>query len=492
MITDSFLNSCFTLLLNKNSKIRKVKALYRDILDVLKFSEGQKSFDVPLEVQNKLELLKQLCGMFLKDKIVENAIDSIMIGEKFRQHVGFIDLKINEDIKEHAFQDIINQIRLRKKINALFQNYDELSDVLDSIKEGSFDSLDNLVEDYEVTIKKLYSNLMESNRSITIESSASLDLVKDDYEHVIEMIKKKYERQNTTSTGFPIFDNNIMLGGYEPSRLYVFGGGSGAGKSTMLNNTIYKSAITIDPSNPIIKPDEINKVYIYVTLENTIEEALIRTYQPMFNKTTPQMLRELTKESFDIKKKIVSKFNKTGSTVIMKYFPAMSISVVDLMGVVDDAINDYGKESIAGLYVDYLDLLKADTGYDMYRLELGHITLSLKTLAVQYNIPVVTASQLGRAAYRIQEASQLNVDQMSESIKKVEHADFVMLMAKDQTDDTRVYGKVGKNRSGKSGVSINFQVAFDRFKFLNANLLTNVQKADSTQNAPLSFAGCEI
>jgi len=494
LITDSFLNSCFILLLNKNSKIRKVKALYRDILEVLKFSEGQKSFDVPLEVQNKLELLKQLCGMFLKDKILENAIDSIMIGEKFRQHVGFIDLKINEDIKDHAFQDIINQIRLRKKINALFQNYDELSDVLDSIKEGSFDSLDNLVEDYEVTIKKLYSNLMESNRSVTIEASASLDLVKDDYEHVIEMIKKKYERQNTTTTGFPVFDNNIMLGGYEPSRLYVFGGGSGAGKSTMLNNTIYKSATIIDPNKPLVKPGEINKVYVYVTMENTIEEALTRTYQPMFNKTTPQMLRELTKENavYEIKKKIVNKLSKNGATIVMKYFPAMSISVVDLMGVVDDAINDYGKESIAGLYVDYIDLLKSDTGYDMYRLELGHITLSLKTLAVQYNIPVVTASQLGRAAYRIQEASQLNVDQMSESIKKVEHADFVMLMAKDQTDDTRVYGKVGKNRSGKSGVSINFQVAFDKFKFLNATLLANAQKADSTQNAPMSFKGCEI
>jgi replicative DNA helicase len=478
--------------LNKNSKIRKVKALYRDILDVLKFSEGQKSFDVPLEVQNKLELLKQLCGMFLKDKIVENAIDSIMIGEKFRQHVGFIDLKINEDIKDHAFQDIINQIRLRKKINALFQNYDELSDVLDSIKEGSFDSLDNLVEDYEVTIKKLYSNLMESNRSITIESSSSLDLVKDDYEHVIEMIKKKYERQNTTSTGFPIFDNNIMLGGYEPSRLYVFGGGSGAGKSTIINNSIYKSAILIDPNKPPVKEGEINKVYVYVTLENTIEEALIRTYQPMFNKTTLEMLRDISDPKINIKNKIINKLSKNGATIIMKYFPAMSISVVDIMGVVDDAINDYGKEAIAGLYVDYLDLLKADTGYDMYRLELGHITLSLKTLAVQYNIPVVTASQLGRAAYRIQEANQLNVDQMSESIKKVEHADFVMLMAKDQTDDTRVYGKVGKNRSGKSGVSINFQVAFDRFKFLNANLLANAQKVDSTQNAPMSFAGCEI
>ena len=67
-----------------------------------------------------------------------------------------------------------------------------------------------------------------------------------------------------------------------------------------------------------------------------------------------------------------------------------------------------------------------------------------------------------------------------------------MLMAKDQTDDDIVYGKVGKNRSGKSGVSINFKVAFDRYKFLSATPLVNVKKADSTQNAPMSFTGCEI
>ena len=493
MITESFLNSCFVLILNKNSKIRRVKAFYRDILDILEFTEGQKSVDVPLAVQNKLELLKQLCMMLLKDKILENAIDSIMLGNKFRDHVGFIDLKINEDIKDHTFQDIINQIRLRKKINALFQNFDELSDVLDSIKEGSFDSIDAMVDDYEVTIKKLYSNLMESNRSITIEASTSLDLVKDDYSHVVEMIKKKYERQNAIPTGFPIFDNNVMLGGYEPSRLYIFGGGSGSGKSTILNNTIYKSAITEVPEKLPSVPGEINRVYIYITLENTIEEALIRTYQPMYNKTTPQLLRKLSEKDFDIKHEINSKLSKCGSTIIMKYFPAMSISVMDIMAVVDDAINEYGKESIAGLYVDYIDLLKSDTSYDMYRLELGHITLSLKTLAVQYNIPVVSASQLGRAVYNIQNASQLNLDQMSESIKKVEHGDFIMLMAKDQVNDDIVYGKVGKNRSGKSGVSINFKVAFEKFKFVSAALVSNNSKPNNTpQNASMMFSGCEI
>jgi replicative DNA helicase len=426
----------------------------------------------------------------MEDKTTESIIDSISFSENFKQHKDFLDMKMTEEISEKEFQDIIKQVRLRTKINTLFENYDDLSDVLDSIKDGSFDSLDDLIEDYEATIKRLYSNMMESNRSIAIEAAASLDLVKDDFSHVVEMIKKKYDRSNTTSTGFIFLDNGIMNGGYEPSRLYVYGGGSGSGKSTILNNTIYKSAIApMDVSSKKFKQGEINKVYIYVSLENTIEEALMRTYQPMFDRTVPDMLREIG-SGVDIKKRLLAELAKNGSTIIMKYFPAMSIGPLDLMGVLDDAIDEYGKDKIAGLYIDYLDLLKTDTKYDLYRIELGHITLSLKTLAVEYNIPVITGSQLTRNVYRIDDSHKLSLDMMSESIKKVEHADFVLLLAKDPVDDTIVHGKVGKNRSGKANTSIDFKVDFERFKFISASTKANYKKSDATTKSKSKGKTC--
>ena len=441
------------------------------ILDVLVFSESRESIEIPIPIQSKLDCLKKISELLMTDKTLNSVLDSISFSEKFKQYRDFLDIRINEEIKDHVFEDIVKQIRLRKKIDALFNNYDELSNVLESIRDGSFESIDDLVEDYEVTIKTLYSNMMESNRSITIEAAASLDLMKDDFEHVTNMILKKYDRSNKTPTGFPLIDNEILYGGYEPSRLYIWGGGSGAGKSTMLNNTIINSATT----NPLQIHDkarapvrgEIHRVYLYVTLENTIEEALMRTYQPLFDVTIPQMLMDIS-QGVDIKKRINDRLSENSSTIIMKYFPATTISALDLMGVVDDAIEEYGQESIAGLYIDYLDLLKTDTRYDIYRLELGHITLALKTLAVSANIPVITGTQLGRSAYKINQSSELGVDQVSESIKKVEHADFVGLLAKDPIDDTLVHGKIGKNRSGKSNVSIDFKVDFSKFKFISA------------------------
>jgi replicative DNA helicase len=432
--------------------------------------------------------------MLLEDKTIDSIRDSISLSEKFKDHIDLLDLKSNEDVSEAAFQDYIRQVRIRKKIAGLFANYDELNGVLETIKDGTFDSIDDLVEDYEVTIKKLYSNMMEAQRNVTIEAAASLDLVDDSYDHVIDMIKKKYERTSKTPTGFDLLDNKIMIGGYEPSRLYIWGGGSGAGKSTMLNNTIIRSA-TIDPVQDTsvaakFKPGEITRVYIYITMENTIEESLMRTYQPLFNKTSTDMLSDIA-NGIDIRKRISSELSKCGSTIVMKYFPAMSVSTLDLMGVVDDAIDKYGQDSIAGLYVDYLDLLKTDTKYDMYRLELGHITLSLKTLAVQYNIPVITGTQLGRRVYSIQTSQELNLDQMSEAIKKVEHADFVALLAKDSSDNGIVHGKIGKNRAGENNINVDFSVDFSRFKFNSVSVCANKEKDDgtSTPAAGLKFTG---
>lgn len=484
MITDSFLDSCFTIILNKNSKVKQTKALYRDIVEVLEFSESREAYEIPLNVKSKLDCLKKIAAMLLEDREIKNILDSISFSEKFMDHRDYLDLKVNEQIKDHVFEDIVKQVRLRKKIAALFQNYDDLDKVLESIKDGSFDSIDDLVEDYEVTIKTLYSNMMEANRNVTIEAAASLDLGRDDYEHVVEMIKKKYDKSNKTPSGFTTLDGQrVMAGGYEPSRLYVIGGGSGAGKSTFLNNTIIKSAtanlVNMIPGARPPVPGEIHRVYVYVTLENTIEEALMRTYQPMFDRTIANMLNDI-QSGVNIGQRIKEELAKNSAAIVMKYFPAMSVSPIDLMGVVDDVVDQYGSGVIAGLYVDYLDLLKTDTKYDMYRIELGHITLALKTLAVQYNIPVVTGTQLSRGVYKISSAQELNVNLMSESIKKVEHADFVALLARNEFDNQLIHGKVGKNRSGETNVAIDFKVDFSRFAFLHDNVASNPDKQDAS------------
>jgi len=486
LITESFLNACFSLIFNDKIRVKKNKALYRDILSILDFQEKKDKLDIPMTIKNKFDCLRKVAELKLDDRSNKSVFDSLMSEGKFLTLADYIETKIeHETVAESDAVDYVRQIRLRKKVNSLFSNYDELSKFMEQIKDGSFDAIDDLVVDYETIVKTLYTNMMEENRGVAIEASASLDLVDDDFESVVTMIKRKYERQNTIPTGFTILDNEVFRGGLEPSRLYIFGGASGSGKSTLINNMMINAATSqlqsVDgktEESPPIK-NGINKVYISITLENTIEESLLRCYQNMFGKNATQALSDIT-NGVNIKQAFMSRLKDTGSTIIMKYFPAYSISALDVMAVLDDVIAEYGKDAIRGLYIDYLDLLRTDVKYDLYRLELGHITMALKTVAVTYNIPIVVPTQLGRSAYRIQDSSSLNLDQISEAIKKVEHSDFVALMSKDPTNDKLVHMKVGKNRGGKSDVSMDWEVNFEHYSFVTGKKLSNAKKADGT------------
>jgi len=495
LITQNFVDSCFLLVFNKNTKVRRSHTLYRDIKSIIDFYKKTEKINIPIAIKNKVDCLYKVCDMRLKEKHIDNILDSLAFSEKFRPIIDFIQTKMNEEVKDDVLESHINQIRLRKKLNTMLENYDKIKGFVEVVSDASFDSIDDVILDYEQIVRESYLGLMDASRSTALEASKSLDLTKDSYEDALSKALEKYERKNTTPTGYPIFDNDIFNGGFEPSRLYIFGGGSGSGKSTLMLNFIANCA-----KNRLIperdKEKKIENVFIYVTLENSVDETLMRLYQILFNKTIRDAIDDIVKLGKDYIEKIIKeKFLESKSTLILKYYPGMSISTVDLSMVLDDAILEYGKESIKGLFVDYLDLLKTDMKYDLYRLELGFITLSLKSLAVHYRIPIISATQLNKSAYRTTDAKSLNLDQISESAKKIEHSDCICLLIKDGTVEDKVYIKVGKNRSGKSDQSLEFKTQFKYFRFLTGFKVTNPDKQDNSgidtfdENKKIGFGG---
>lgn len=503
MITESFLNSCFTLVLNKNCKIKKTQGFYRDISDVLDFYQDKETGDIPLVLQNKVKLLNNIIEMSLGGKKTATIIDSLFgLSKKYADYQSFVESVVDDPIDPDTFTDIVRQVRMRKKIKALFENYDELSGMLDIIRDGTFDSIDELVGTYETTVKMLYQNLMDNQRQMTMESSASLDFSADDYSHAVDQIKKKYLDGSRTSTGFKSLDK-FFNGGLTPSREYILAGTSGSGKSTLMTNMIARSALAINGPPRINVKDLENKtdikhVYIYVTMENTADESLMRIYQDVMDMTEDKLLYLLRSGELDsdkMKEHINSKMKPHGTTIVMKYFPGMSISPVDIMGVVDEVESTYGKGTIAGVFIDYLDLLTTDSAYDLYRLELAKLVLSLKSLAIQYNIPVVTATQLNRGAYRVENPKDLGADQLGESIKKVEHSDVVIILHKvNKGGKDKVIGKVAKFRAGRSGYAIEAQVEFEKYKFMEFVEVRNEDKKDNVKSRgnhdSVSIDGC--
>lgn len=490
MITESFLNSCYTLVLNKNCKIKKTPGFYRDITDVLNFYENKESGDIPLALQNKVKLIKKIIEMKLGGKKTATVIDSLFgLSKKYSDYQSFVESVVEDQVGPETFLDIVRQVRMRKKIKALFENYDELAGVLNVIRDGTFDSLDDLVGTYETTIKLLYQNLMDNQRQMTMESSSSLDFVNDDYDAAVDQIKKKYLDGSRTSTGMKQLDC-FFNGGWTPSRMHILAGTSGSGKSTLMTNCIAKSAQAKNgPPRRNVKDlhnkTDIHHVYVYVTMENTADETLMRIYQDVMDMTEDDLLDKLREGELNaeiMKDHINTRIKPNCCTIVMKYFPGMTISPVDIMGVIDEIEAEFGKGTIAGVFVDYLDLLITDSPYDLYRLELAKITMSLKSIAIQYNIPIITATQLNRPAYRVENAKDLGADNMGESIKKVEHSDVIVLMHKIHREGKdKVIGKIVKFRSGRSGYSIEAPVDFSKYKFYDFYEVKNEEKKDNVK-----------
>jgi len=235
---------------------------------------------------------------------------------------------------------------------------------------------------------------------------------------------------------------------------------------------IINSAVKTDIFDPDSSKNKKSKVYVYITLENSLSDAYLRTYQPLFSKTTPQVVDDI-KKGIDIKQRVIEGLSKVNSTIVMKFFPAYSITPTDLMPVINDIYAEYGDGSIKGLFIDYLDLLRPEVRHEFYRIELGHIALSLKGISSFYKIPVITASQLGRQVYDgISSSKELHLGMMSESIKKVEHADFVALLAKNVEKEDLIHMFIGKNRSGRSNIAIDFTVDFSMYKFVNGSVVS--------------------
>ena len=486
MVNESFIDSCFSILLSK-SNIRGDKSVFRDILEVVDFYKSKESIDIPIQLKNKFDCLRKICELRLNGSDVDNSVESVT-EVKFNDLYDFLYTKKEEEIPEEKISSYIQEIKLRRKLKYVFNNYDSLSKFLENLKNNSFESVEDLVENYESFIRKSYTDLSEISRSEALESACTLDLANDSCASIIDIISSKYSKVQKIPSGFYNLDKEALFGGFEPSRVYILGGGTGSGKSTLLNNIIVNNTLSrsnkyydlIDGSE-LEESEQKEQIFIYITLENTLDEAFLRTYQPLFNLTTEDVLKEI-RDGVDIETKFKEEMKKNNINVIMRYYGPNTISFLDIRSLIDEVKDKNPHAEIGAVLVDYLELINPEIRSDLYRLDLGRVTLGAKSLAVDYSVPVIMPTQLNRSVYRSTSTGTLRLDQMGESIKIVENADCVMLQVQDEMQPDLVHFKVSKNRAGKGNVSYNFKVKWDAYKFYHCHPVSNVDESNSDGN----------
>ena len=253
------------------------------------------------------------------------------------------------------------------------------------------------------------------------------------------MALKSNNGQN--STGWPVLDQKLY-GGFNRGELQIFAGGSGSGKSLIMQNLA------------------VNWVHnglsgVYVTLELSEGLCSMRIDSMMTDTSSREIFKDI--DNIEMKVKMVAK--KAGQLRI-KYMPAQS-NVNDIRAYVKELQIQTGMK-VDFLCIDYLDLImpvSAKVSPSDLFVKDKYVSEELRNLAKELNVLFVTASQLNRSAV---EEIEFDHSHISGGISKINTADnvFGIFTSRSMRERGLYQIQLMKTRSS-SGVGQKIELKFD-------------------------------
>ena len=284
--------------------------------------------------------------------------------------------------------------------------------------------------------------------SIGSETNLGIDLSEEvDGNRILDAIKDSYDPTKMIKTGIPLLDD-ALGGGLVKNSLTLFAATSGGGKSKFLSFLTKKCL-------------EQNKRVIYISLELTEEE----TMQNILTSVTGYSLGELMKEENRVGfNESLRKFrNQNSDNVIVKFYKPNAITADTVHNFIKKVINVKKNKGITDwkpdiIILDYMDkMLPVDKIKNANIYETGaNVASDCKNLAITFECPVVTGSQVGRSAWNITGNEVVSIASVAESAAKIHLChNFISF---NQNPNEKALGLsrfyVGKARSGKTGTII--------------------------------------
>ena len=269
----------------------------------------------------------------------------------------------------------------------------------------------------------------------------------------LEDTDERYEFYHRVEEKMP-FDieylNKVTKGGLPNKSLNIILAGTGVGKSLAMCH--FASANLLDGKN-----------VLYITMEMAEEKIAERIDANLLNVTLDD-LKDLGKPIYD--KKVARVKGKTSGKLIVKEYPTASAG----SGHFRHLLNELRlKKSFVPdiIYIDYLNIcisarIRAGAQVNSYTL-IKAIAEELRGLAVEFNVPIVSATQTTRSGYS---NSDVGLEDTSESFGLPATADFMFaLISTEELEDlSQIMVKQLKNRYGDPNTYKRFVVGVDRAK----------------------------
>ena len=244
--------------------------------------------------------------------------------------------------------------------------------------------------------------------------------------------------------------NKITKGGLPNKTLNIALAGTGVGKSLFM---CHCAAACISQGINVL----------YITLEMAEERIAERIDANQLNLTMDE-LRTISKEDYE--RKFSALRTKTQGKLIIKEYPTASASVLHFRALLNDlALKKAFKPDI--IFIDYLNIcasgrIKPGGNVNSYTY-IKSIAEELRGLAVEFNLPIVSATQTTRSGYS---NSDVGLEDTSESFGLPATADFMFaLISNEELEQLgQIMVKQLKNRYGDPNLYKRFVVGVDRAK----------------------------
>jgi replicative DNA helicase len=267
-----------------------------------------------------------------------------------------------------------------------------------------------------------------------------------DYEQRYELYHKKEDKIEFDLEYF----NKITKGGLPNKTLNIALAGTGVGKSLFMCHVA--SSVLLQGRN-----------VLYITLEMAEEKIAERIDANLLN-VPIQDISNLPRQMFETKVTNLSK--KTQGTLIIKEYPTASAHSGHFKSLLNElALKKSFRPDI--IFIDYLNICassryKGNLSVNSYSY-IKAIAEELRGLAVEFNVPIVSATQTTRSGYG---SSDVELTDTSESFGLPATADlmFALISTEELEELGQILVKQLKNRYNDPTIHKRFVVGIDRAK----------------------------